>query len=654
MNYFEISAKHFMTTQKIHKREIMFLVLVLASLARGYSGFLQRHYVKDAIKRAALCNDNSKAIYYSEISSVQTRWIIFLESGGSCTNMLMCKERMRINPYLTSSKFYQSKIIGTDILSNDPSNNHFSKYNKVLLPYCSSDMWLGSSSVIENGTRIVFRGSDIFKAVLADLREIGLQNATEIILAGTSAGSIGVLNHVRYTRNQFRRATLSLIVDSGWFIDYKNVLSGYSTNFAAKIGFGKVKACVERTFGYPCCVSSYCMISKKYVPSDVSVLALVSKFDIYVFSKGLRIKPTHWNKVSQLLTDLYTFAGQILQSLQISRSTNNLSIILTSCFQHVYLATSSLWRPGGLLFERSRTKWDMSLLNFYHTVEISMWDQIVVDGKTIRTLLTEWYQTNVLKLSKTKGNLTVDNQLPLRVFDGCKHAQCNPTCPKSISFISKNANWHAGVEWFIIIIPVILTLCCAIIKLAWFLQRIRFEEYQEQYVRALYGNDMILNAVCLPNCIPQNFIGICCSNLNYKVPIRSKETRKKSFMNLIGECNNKTPMDKDTKTIINGITAYFNPGQLVAIMGPSGSGKTTLLDILTGRRDINGNQVNSNFILYQPKKNVECKRNEQKHPIQRRFSTVEVVQYIGDNISAVGELQYCGIWLQYCGGCSVQ
>ena len=38
------------------------------------------------------------------------------------------------------------------------------------------------------------------------------------------------------------------------------------------------------------------------------------------------------------------------------------------------------------------------------------------------------------------------------------------------------------------------------------------------------------------------------------------------------------------KEIIKGISIYFNPGEMTAIMGSSGSGKTTLLDLLAGRR----------------------------------------------------------------------
>ncbi|AES90632.2 ABC transporter G family member 1 [Medicago truncatula] len=46
-----------------------------------------------------------------------------------------------------------------------------------------------------------------------------------------------------------------------------------------------------------------------------------------------------------------------------------------------------------------------------------------------------------------------------------------------------------------------------------------------------------------------------------------------------------------SKSILQGLTGYAKPGQLLAIMGPSGCGKSTLLDTLAGRLSSNTRQI---------------------------------------------------------------
>ncbi|XP_028782423.1 ABC transporter G family member 11-like [Neltuma alba] len=48
---------------------------------------------------------------------------------------------------------------------------------------------------------------------------------------------------------------------------------------------------------------------------------------------------------------------------------------------------------------------------------------------------------------------------------------------------------------------------------------------------------------------------------------------------------------KSKKPILQGLTGYAKPGQLLAVIGPSGCGKTTLLDALAGRLDSNMQQT---------------------------------------------------------------
>ena len=47
------------------------------------------------------------------------------------------------------------------------------------------------------------------------------------------------------------------------------------------------------------------------------------------------------------------------------------------------------------------------------------------------------------------------------------------------------------------------------------------------------------------------------------------------------------PSNKDKKqmaALLKGVSGFFLPNQMAALMGPSGSGKTTLLDVLAGRK----------------------------------------------------------------------
>ena len=162
------------------------------------SSSLVWHNITRAIERGALCNDFSPAGYFirknnpisSNLSNVEdafSRWVIFLESGGGCTTPKSCNERFiqqsirkeythtvngskfidvaqawndyRSEPLTVTSKLmtsiwrfsgqYRAKnsnlwlVEGRDILStNQHENPDFYQYNHVLIPYCSSDLWL--------------------------------------------------------------------------------------------------------------------------------------------------------------------------------------------------------------------------------------------------------------------------------------------------------------------------------------------------------------------------------------------------------------------------------------------------------------------------------------------------------------------------------
>ena len=147
---------------------------------------------------SALCNDFTRAGYFLRRNLTSDDWVIFLESGSLCFSNDTCNRRFflsnireRFNdnsrnaapfgpfgnfdpdeawrgtfgmgddpvdivtPLMSSMECFRNRpsyfpggdfsLLGTDILDQDPvANPRFWSYNHVVIPYCSSDVWLGN------------------------------------------------------------------------------------------------------------------------------------------------------------------------------------------------------------------------------------------------------------------------------------------------------------------------------------------------------------------------------------------------------------------------------------------------------------------------------------------------------------------------------
>ena len=559
------------------------------------SSVMHRDTVSDALTRYAVCNDNSDAIYYIEKTG-SSRWILFLESGGGCFDYDSCLARKTSEPYLFGSGSYPDRIIGEDVLSSSEKDNLFAGYNKVLIPYCSSDLWLGNNTLVlfsKDGRelKVAFRGHQIFRAVIEDLGKQGLENATELWLVGSSAGGIGAANNARHAQNTYQRLKVIVLTDSSWFINYQNMLSKLDLGkFLTSINGRSLPGCADNRADYPCCLSLFCMVTNGHFPKYVLLFNIISRYDIFALTRGIvmPLKITELDTTRKVISDMLSYGGEIAQTVRQTKAFSNVRSILVSCFQHAYLATSSLWSPGMLFSARSQTSFKLPSFLFRHSVRKGRWNNVAVNGETISSIITKLYTALVSgKSPQTRNDSDIIGKSPSVIEDSCGHIQCNPTCPKSIVYYPSESNWPKWSQWLVLILYLSFTLICIFVKVFWSVRSLRESHIQNSFLSSLYDGANSLNAVGLPTCIPSNYIGLSCTDVMYSVNAEAHKRQMgddgKPRWRHRFRC--ATNSKKERQNILNGVNAYFNPGQLIAIMGPSGCGKTTLLDILTGRKD---------------------------------------------------------------------
>ena len=360
-------------------------ILLRASVA----GNLRWKVIRDS---SALCNDYTPAGYFFAQGRSPEHWIVFLESGGGCYSAESCNKRyfsetirtrfktnespsvgplinydvMKAKRYMNSSNeplnafvsplvtsvttfqktsYFQAdmSVRGRGILDDNCAENPtFCNHTRVVIPYCSSDLWLANSPSARcniskalydgcysndynscvsigksfftdcflnapNQLPFLFRGQAIYRSAFRQLLDDGLDNSSSLTLAGSSAGGVGVINHANWTlqflRNWTRHANLSVIADSSWFINFrdsvKQLFVGVSTggDTVQKNGVFSIiettdttrVTCKDTTRGSPCCFSAFCMLSTpEYYPlKEVPTFVLFSLYDVYLLANAL-------------------------------------------------------------------------------------------------------------------------------------------------------------------------------------------------------------------------------------------------------------------------------------------------------------------------------------------------------------------------------
>ncbi|XP_044359929.1 pectin acetylesterase 5 isoform X1 [Triticum aestivum] len=183
-----------------------------------------------AQEKGAVCLDGTPPGYHLQRGSGDGSgsWLVHLEGGGWCSTVKDCSgRRMSV---LGSSNFMKPlQFTGHGIFDSDEIYNpDFYNWNKVYVRYCDGASFAGDAEgQAQDGTTVYFRGLRIYEAVIGELMEKGLANATQVLFTGCSAGGLATILHCDDFSARFpQQVSVKCFADAGFFLDVRKDISG--------------------------------------------------------------------------------------------------------------------------------------------------------------------------------------------------------------------------------------------------------------------------------------------------------------------------------------------------------------------------------------------------------------------------------------------
>lgn len=504
----------------------------------------------------AVCNDFTRAVYYAppDLGPSNQEWVISFEGGGGCSTFQECNERWvqygdQLNP-LMSSLEYGSLIEGRDLLSsNDTLNPLFHNFTHVLVPYCSQDAFLANrdnpnvadpenyqvNSFTFNNTEgadnFAFKGRVIFQSVIQELIENhGLADASRVVLAGSSAGGVGVLNNLDWVEATLRDRTnsssppeVAVILDSSWFISFNQT---HTVNWSREVavGFNLPPACSDFTLGFSCCTVPSCLLTRGLLQSRAPIFAISSMYDILTLEDPLLeaiggMEGVDTQDDRDLLRIFNSYGSLMNESFVRSYSaTPNLTIFAPSCTQHEYLANSDLLAEGGVLARTVVEVVSEPPFVLRNPVRSGSWVKVRVESHdpglnvTLLDAMVEWYR-----------------DLGTRRFyaDRCVGPVCGDFCTSSIDLDPEFGLWRYEINVFILALAALLTAIPSFLKMGLYLHMKYIMFCQRLYAFNLKHSPKSFPKATYP-------INISCVNLYYRIDTVNKGKRKKEDDSDIG------------------------------------------------------------------------------------------------------------------------
>ena len=261
----------------------LFLVYATTTVVEAYIPNYFKPVLVDNNKfPEAVCLDGTPAAYYirkatSEVN--KTKWVLHLEGGGWCFDEATCVGRSgsHLGSSVNDTTPQDLNVVpvcrgdidcGILMVNNETYNPMTYDWNAVLFRYCDGGSFATSADqpTVTNGstpTTLYFRGWDNLKAILSTLIATeGLDQATEVLAGGASAGGLAAFLHIDYIADTIKTSSPDARVlgmpDSGYWPDSaqyayifrdffaqgNRTVEGLNTNCVAKYGATDIEKCL--------------------------------------------------------------------------------------------------------------------------------------------------------------------------------------------------------------------------------------------------------------------------------------------------------------------------------------------------------------------------------------------------------------------------
>lgn len=319
-------------------------------------------YAVSNYEPAGVCLDGSQPGFWFRkgFGHGKKRWLIHLKGGGWCESETDCAEWVEAG-YQSGSGDLPHNITGEGLQSIVPHKNpNYFDWNAVYVNYCDGGSYSGylHAPVMVGQTQIYVRGKQAFISVIKTLlNDYNMDKAIDIVLAGTSAGALGVQNNCDMMAEMVSGAKFGCIMDAGFFHN--------STNFGGKVGhytdiweqvvkthnmIGYMDVDCENTETHPwkCILADTAL---KYVSTKIFLIqSTVDYWQLtynyfYEVKKGLDcLNSPITGCTPNTFAGLQDFRTQTLQAIHGVVSQNeNISMFVDACFAHSQTDTTKLF-----------------------------------------------------------------------------------------------------------------------------------------------------------------------------------------------------------------------------------------------------------------------------------------------------------------------